>query len=120
MERLYDLSRSVERAARVVRADAEIRGELLDARGRTCAVGGLMVAAGIRPRVGQERPTRAQMRELERRYPVLRLSLSPRGSFVERSLVDAIIERNDACKTRHRRVRAIERLLEEAVAGIVP
>lgn len=54
---------------KVIKADAEITGSLLDSKGRSCVIGGLMLAAGIKPRRGQGTPNDGQKEALMRAYP---------------------------------------------------
>jgi hypothetical protein len=90
---------SVQRMVSVIERDSRITGELLDKNGNTCAVGGLMVAAGIKPRVGQEEPTSAQDLQLVKAYPVL-----ARAEL----MLGAIMDANDDNTNRRDRVVAVK------------
>lgn len=68
-----------EELAAIVMADANACGTLRTPDGRTCALGGIMVACGLTPFAGQLTPSPIQFGELLERFPILGQNLAPSG-----------------------------------------
>lgn len=66
--------------------DCLTTGTLLDAEGNTCAMGAILMAAGIKPTVGQGAATEKQLEELGQKFPIF---------LADESLADEIMDAND-------------------------